>query len=299
MGETLHGGASRGRLLGHQGPVLAVRFTATGEYCLTAGKDRTVRLWNPATCLCIKAYEGHGNEVREAQASPDNSRICSAGGDRQVFLWDVARARTVRRFRGHDAAVNAVCFGAGGAVVVSGGYDQAVKAWDCRSQSIDAIQSVTCCRDSVTSVAVEGAAIYAASVDGTVVTLDVRMGRSVVDTLGPPVVCLRPSHDGKSLLAACLGGSLRLLDRGSGAALARYAGHINDAVKLDCDFTSTDAYVVAGSEDGCIYYWDLVSANIVKSWKAHGSTVCSLACHPRGEMLLSAAVDGVCEVWQG
>jgi len=37
------------RLVGHDGPIQAVRFvTAFGKYCVTGGYDRTVRLWNPA-----------------------------------------------------------------------------------------------------------------------------------------------------------------------------------------------------------------------------------------------------------
>jgi mitogen-activated protein kinase organizer 1 len=35
------------RLSGHDGPVQAITFTSNGKYCLTAGHDRSVRLWNP------------------------------------------------------------------------------------------------------------------------------------------------------------------------------------------------------------------------------------------------------------
>ncbi|CAI5506127.1 unnamed protein product [Closterium sp. Naga37s-1] len=52
-------------LVGHEGAVLAVRYNPDGRYCLTCGKDRTVRLWNPATGLMIKSYVGHGREVRD------------------------------------------------------------------------------------------------------------------------------------------------------------------------------------------------------------------------------------------
>ena len=38
-------------------------------------------------------------------------------------------------------------------VVVSGGYDQTVRVWDCRSRSIDPIQVMKECQDSVMSVA--------------------------------------------------------------------------------------------------------------------------------------------------
>jgi len=34
-----------------------------GEYCLTAGNDKLVKLWNPHRGRQIKTYAGHGREV--------------------------------------------------------------------------------------------------------------------------------------------------------------------------------------------------------------------------------------------
>eukprot|EP00961_Rhodomonas_salina_P003569 49431-Rhodomonas_salina.3 len=34
-------------LSGHTGPVLAARFNSDGNYCLTCGQDRVLKLWNP------------------------------------------------------------------------------------------------------------------------------------------------------------------------------------------------------------------------------------------------------------
>jgi hypothetical protein len=106
----------------HEGPVLNVRFTPRGNYCISCGKvraqggrgggqrgwvscilrlsqssahplaththtqDRTLRLWNPAKGLPIKAYRGHGYEVRDVSVCTDNSKLASVGGDRQVCV---------------------------------------------------------------------------------------------------------------------------------------------------------------------------------------------------------------------
>lgn len=50
-------------------------------YCL---QDRTLQLWNPLKGLFIKAYVGHGYEVRDVSVCGDNSKLSSVGGDRQV-----------------------------------------------------------------------------------------------------------------------------------------------------------------------------------------------------------------------
>lgn len=286
-------------LRGHEGPVLAVRFNTQGTYCLSCGKDRTVRLWNPHRGIPIKTYTGHGYDVRDAAVVADNSKFASCGGDRQVFLWDVGTGNIIRKFRGHDAYINTLCFSPGSCdVLVSGGYDQAVKVWDCRSRSIDAIQVMRNSRDSVTSVAVtERAEILAGSVDGAVRRFDVRMGRLFTDELHHPVTCVKVSRDTNCVLAACMDGTVRLLDRVEGDLLAEYTGHKHSSFKMDCCFTPSDAYVAGSSEDGRVFYWELVEAQQVECFQAHADVVCSMAMHPKGECLLTSSVDGTIKVW--
>lgn len=56
-------------LKGHEGAVLAARFNGDGNYCLSCGKDRTIRLWNPHRGIHIKTYKSHGREVRDVHCT--------------------------------------------------------------------------------------------------------------------------------------------------------------------------------------------------------------------------------------
>jgi len=53
-------------LSGHTGAVLNVRYNANGQFALSCGKDRTLRLWSLAKGVQLKAYTGQGHEVRWA-----------------------------------------------------------------------------------------------------------------------------------------------------------------------------------------------------------------------------------------
>ncbi|RWW21957.1 hypothetical protein BHE74_00021872 [Ensete ventricosum] len=81
-------------LKGHEGPVLAVRFNGDGNYCLSCGKDRTLRLWNPHRGIHIKTYKSHGREIRDVHVTSS------------IFYWDVSTGRVIRKFRGHDSEVS-------------------------------------------------------------------------------------------------------------------------------------------------------------------------------------------------
>lgn len=90
-------------LEGHQGAVRAARFNYDGNYCLTCGSDKLLKLWNPHKGTLLKTYSGHGYEVLDAVGSSDNSRVVSCGVDKTVVQWDVATGQILRRFRGHTS----------------------------------------------------------------------------------------------------------------------------------------------------------------------------------------------------
>ncbi|XP_024517444.1 WD repeat domain-containing protein 83 isoform X4 [Selaginella moellendorffii] len=284
-------------LRGHEGPVLAVRFNSDGNYCISCGRDRVLCLWNPQKGLRIKSYNAHAREVRDVAVVADNSKFCSCGADRQLFYWDVPTGRVIRKFRGHDSEVNTVKFSENSTVIVSGGYDRSVRAFDCRSHSIEPIQVIEAFSDSVTSLCMTRTEIIAGSVDGSIRTFDIRAGRVYRDDLGHPINSVTLSHDGKCTLAGCLDSTLRLIDRETGDLLQEYKGHINKSYKTDSCLTNTDAHVVGSSEDGRIYYWDLVDSSVVSSFKAHASAVTSIAYHKTEPMLVTSSIDGTVRVW--
>ena len=69
--------------------------------------------------------------------------------------------------------------------------------------------------------------IVAGSVDGTVRRFDVRAGCLFTDDLGQSVTSIAISGDNLCVLAACLDGYMRLLDKATGTMLAQYTGGLN------------------------------------------------------------------------
>ncbi|XP_074835973.1 WD repeat domain-containing protein 83 isoform X2 [Carettochelys insculpta] len=135
-----------------QGAVRAVRFNVDGNYCLTCGSDKTLKLWNPHKGTLLKTYSGHGYEVLDAAGSFDNSQLCSCGADKMVVLWDVASGQVIRKFRGHAGKVNCVQFNEEATVILSGSIDSTIRCWDCRSHRPDPIQILDEAKDGVSSL---------------------------------------------------------------------------------------------------------------------------------------------------
>lgn len=289
------------------------RFNKNGNYCMSGGKDRKIRLWNPHRSLKIAEYEGpHGYEILDLAISHDNSLFASVGGDKTAFLWDVKEASVVRRFQGHEGRINTCAFNKDSSVLVTGSYDKTVRLYDCRSHARMAIQVLDEFSDSVTSVRTSSSDIVAVSVDGKIRRYDMRMGQLYVDHICQPITCIALSHDfdaagpssspttssSKCYLASCLDNTIRLMDCSTGELLNEYKGHMNENYKVEATLTSDDAYVVSGSEDGIIYIWDVVDARVVHKLNGHTRMVTGVSWHPQELCALSCSADGSIKLWK-
>ncbi|XP_053712407.1 WD repeat domain-containing protein 83 [Synchiropus splendidus] len=279
-----------------QGAVRAVRFNADGQYLLSCGSDKSLKLWSVKRGTPLKTYSGHGYEVLDADSSFDNSQICSGSSDKTVILWDVASGQVNRKFRGHAGKVNCVQFNEEASVILSGSIDGTVRCWDTRSRKNEPIQVLDEARDSVSSVKVMQHELLTGSVDGRVRRYDLRMGQLHVDFINSPITCVCFSRDGQCTLSSSLDSTVRLLDKSTGEMLGEYMGHKMKGYKLDCCLSSKDTHVLSCSEDGHVYCWDLVEGCLSLKLPVGKAVVQSLAFHPTETCLLTAT-EGRVLVW--
>ncbi|MCA1700216.1 MAG: TIR domain-containing protein, partial [Actinobacteria bacterium] len=94
-------------LEGHTGSVSAVVFSADGGLLASASRDRTVRLWAPASGQPIRILKGHTDPLSALAFSPDGRLLASAGEQGMVWWWDSASGQRNRTLRGHPDRVSA------------------------------------------------------------------------------------------------------------------------------------------------------------------------------------------------
>ena len=275
---------------GHKGAVACASFTRAGggEYLLTGGIDRTVRLWNSRKGELIATFGGPmGYSVRAVEATADNAHFACAGEDRCAFVWDVTTKQVLCRFFGHRFMVNDLAFHETGTVLATASYAKPVKLWDCRSPSSKPMQVLSNCKDSITSVDIAGHEICAASVDGCVYTYDVRVGQMIIDDLCKgPITSIAIARDQKHMLVNAMGsarssghsGEMLLLDRSSGDVVHTFTGHIHVAEALrGCAFDSSGTVAFAPSEDGRVLLFDAATGAQLLTIPARGTSKLSCA----------------------
>ncbi|MEU2675152.1 NB-ARC domain-containing protein, partial [Streptomyces sp. NPDC007164] len=99
-----------------------------GAWIVSAGDDKTVRIWDRATGTQTAELTGHTGWVRSVAISPDGAWIVSAGDDKTVRIWDRATGTQTAELTGHTGRVQSVAISPDGAWIIGAG--ETVRIWD-------------------------------------------------------------------------------------------------------------------------------------------------------------------------
>ena len=90
---------------GHQGAIYACKFSASGEWLVSAGFDTTLKLWSSRpgveqsgreTCE-LKSFTGHTQLISALAVLPCDKEIVSGAYDRSLRCWDVEGGHEIVR----------------------------------------------------------------------------------------------------------------------------------------------------------------------------------------------------------
>jgi WD40 repeat protein/serine/threonine protein kinase len=115
------------QLEGHAQHVYSARFVLGGRAIVTAGADRTARLWDGQTGQLRQVFRSSSRYLGDVTMTPDGSMIVAGGADGVLQFWDASNERPLWTLPAHKSHVVGVHFE--GDSIVTRGSTGEVARW--------------------------------------------------------------------------------------------------------------------------------------------------------------------------
>ncbi|QLG73524.1 hypothetical protein HG535_0F00340 [Zygotorulaspora mrakii] len=235
--------------------IRSVCFSPDGKFLATGAEDRLIRIWDIAQKKIVMVLQGHEQDIYSLDYFPSGDKLVSGSGDRTVRIWDLRTGQCSLTLSIEDGVTTVAVSPGDGKFIAAGSLDRAVRVWDSETgflvERLDSEnESGTGHKDSVYSVVFtrDGNGVVSGSLDRSVKLWNLRSGSNDSNTNGKPT---------------------------PGTCEVTYTGH-KDFV-LSVATTQNDEYILSGSKDRGVLFWDTVTGNPLLMLQGHRNSVISVA----------------------
>ncbi|KAF2463754.1 WD40 repeat-like protein [Lindgomyces ingoldianus] len=302
--------------LPHQSVVCCVRFSIDGRYVAT-GCNRSAQIFDVETGnLVAHLQDGTLPEdgdlyIRSVCFSPNGMYLATGAEDKVIRVWDIQSRQIKHQFTGHEQDIYSLDFARNGRIIASGSGDRSVRLWDLESNKQVLHLSI---EDGVTTVAIspDNRFVAAGSLDKSVRVWDVATGQLVVRLEGEfghkdSVYSVAFAPSGDKLVSGSLDKTIKMWDLSppprmmpggvpGGQCIRTFEGH-KDFV-LSVALTPHGDWVLSGSKDRGVQFWDPLSGVAQLMLQGHKNSVISVAPSPTGGIFATGSGDMRARIWR-
>ena len=281
------------------GAVTCLAVTPDGNYLVTGGEDKAVRVWEVSSTKQLRAFQGHMKRVTAVTTRADGKQIASASDDGAIRMWDLNTTDEHRALTEATDSLWAVAYSPDGKHIATAGSDLTIRVYNPETGKLEATLSGA--KSPITSLAFfpDSNRLAAAGGDRLVEIWDVANQKILKELSGheSAIMSLAVSDDSRLVLSGGAVGdrSVRAFTLDSDKPAWVWKGR--SAV---CAVAIRKGAKIAavGLADGSLVTLDISGSTPKESsTAAHVAGVACVAYSKDGNRLVSVGGDGVVRVW--
>ncbi|XP_028586541.1 autophagy-related protein 16-1 isoform X3 [Podarcis muralis] len=284
----------------HDGEVNAVQFSPGSRLLATGGLDRRVKLWEVCgeKCELKGSLSGSNAGITSIEFDSAGSYLLAASNDFASRIWTVDDHRLRHTLTGHSGKVLSAKFLLDNARIVSGSHDRTLKLWDLRSKvCIKTVFAGSSCNDLVCTEQ----CVMSGHFDKKIRFWDIRTECVVqeMELLGR-ITSLDLNPERTELLTCSRDDLLKIIDLRVSAIKQTFSAQ---GFKCGSDwnravFSPDGNYVAAGSADGSLYIWNVLTGKVERVLsKHHSNSINAVAWSPSGAHVVSVDKGNKAVLW--
>jgi WD40 repeat protein/serine/threonine protein kinase len=301
----------------HGGHVYSLEFNPDGTRVLSAGADKTARIWDAMTGRELRSYRGHQHIVALARFRPNGRDVVSFDQHGTVRFWDSTDGRDIE----DPLVTSSYTYSWGNDVALRpDGLEIAVRApggtiqlWDLTKRRV--IHTLSGHTGKVVGLAYsfDGDRLFSTSALGDPSLIDAQPGGELKlwdVTTGRELATLRRgigvfrrlavSPDGRRLAVSggvLEAGETQVWDAETGETLLTLHGHALGVHQVT--FSPRGERIATAGADRMVRLWDAATGQELLTLGGHNAGVICLAFSPDGHQLASGSIDWTARIWDG
>ena len=280
----------------HEGSIDGVAFSGDGRLIVTAGADKTLKIWDSASrtlTATLALSKGPATSL-----SVRNNRALTSHADGTSVVWDLDGRRELYSFKRNDAAIWAATFAGSEDQIATASHDWMVALWQTSSQSEPA-HVLEGHENAVQALATEPSGHWLASggADRMVKLWDLETNelKRTYRNHSDFISALAITSDGATLAAASLDGAIRLWSTSSARPLRTLNNHTGRVTSVA--FSPSGDLLASAAEDGTVRVRGMKRARAYWSMNGLERPAKTLVFSPDGRTLVTGGNDGTATLW--